>query len=105
MAGGSVGSSELDFHIWNAKLVMKCEAKMAALGGQFYTSVLVPYAVLCVSFSLPHDFLQFPEEFSLKIHTKYFLKFNNFSIFRQNQTELQAIYFHENKLPNYRETC
>ena len=36
--------SELDFHIWNANWPMKCEAKMAAQGRQFCTSVLVSYA-------------------------------------------------------------
>ena len=50
---------ELDFHIWNANWPMKCEAKMAAHGRQFCTSILVPYAVLYVSFSLPCYFLHF----------------------------------------------
>ena len=49
---------------------MKCEEKMAAHGGQFCTSVLVSYAVLYVSSSLPRDILHFPEEFPEKIHTK-----------------------------------
>ena len=51
-------ASELDFHIWNANWPMKCEAKMAAYGGQFCTSISVPFAGLYVSFSLPH-FLHF----------------------------------------------
>ena len=53
---------------------MKCEVKMAAHGGQFCTSVLVPYAVLYISFSLPHDILLLPEEFFEKIHTKYLFR-------------------------------
>ena len=57
---------------------MKCEAKMSAHGGQYggqsCTSVLVPYAVLYVNFSLPRDFSHFSEEFSLKIRTKYLFK-------------------------------
>ena len=56
---GCKWTSELDFHIWNANWPMKCEAKMAAHGGQFCTSVPVPYAGLYVSFSLPRDFLHF----------------------------------------------
>ena len=51
--------SELDFHIWNPNWLMKCEAKMAANGGQFYTSVLVLYAGLYVSFSLARNFSTF----------------------------------------------
>ena len=54
------------------------------------------------------DFLLFPEEFSFKIHTKYFFKTEKSlrisNIFLQSQTELQVIYSHENKLPNWRET-
>ena len=46
---------------------------LATHGGQFYTSVLVPYAVLYVNFSLPRDFLHFSEGF-LKIHTKCLFK-------------------------------
>ena len=53
---------------------MKSEAKMAAHAVQFWTSVSVPYAGLYVSFSLLRDFLLFSEEFSFKIHTKYFFK-------------------------------
>ena len=51
--------SELDFHIWNANCPMKSEAKMAAHGSQFWTSVSVPYAGLYVSFSLPRHCLLF----------------------------------------------
>ena len=80
---------------------MKCEAKMAAHGGQFCTSVLVPYTVFYVSFSLPRAILLFPEEIFLQ-KTETSLRISN--IFEQSQIELQVIYFHENKLPNYRET-
>ena len=45
---------------------MKSEAKMAAHGGQFWTSVSVPYAGMYVSFSLLRDFLLFSEEFFSK---------------------------------------
>ena len=61
-------------HICNANWQMIYEAKMATRGGQFCTSVLAPYAVLYVSFSLPCNILHFPEQFSAKIHTKSFLK-------------------------------
>ena len=66
----SVATSELDFYIWNANWPMKCEAKMAAYGGQFCTSVLVSYTVMYVKFSLSRDIFHFHEEFSLKIYTK-----------------------------------
>ena len=57
---------EHDFHIWNANWPMKSEAKMAAYGGQFCTSVLVPYAGLYISFSLPRDFLHFLKIFLIE---------------------------------------
>ena len=53
---------------------MQCEAKVAAHGGKFCTSVSVSYAGLYVSFSLTRDFLQFSEEFYLEIDTKHFFK-------------------------------
>ena len=87
---------------------MKSEAKMAAHGGQFWTSVSVPYAGLYVSSSLLRDFLLFSEEFFQNTHkiflqkTEKSLRISN--IFLQSQTELQVIYSHENKLPNWRET-
>ena len=96
-----VPTSELDFRIWNANWPVKCEAKMAAYRGQFCTSVLVSYAVLYVSFGLPHDFLHFSKEFSLKIHkiflqkTETSLRISN--IILQSQTQLQVIYFYENR--------
>ena len=57
-------TSELNFHIWNANSQSfaraKSEAKMAAHGGKFWTSVSVLFAVLYVSSSPLHDFnLQF----------------------------------------------
>ena len=66
---------------------MNCEAKMAAHGGQFCMSVLVPDEVLYVSFSLPRDFL----------HRKIFLQKLEIcprisNIFRQSQTELQVMH-------------
>lgn len=51
---------KLCFCNWNANWPIECEAMMAGHGGQF----------LHVSFSLPHDFLHFPEELSWKI--RYF---------------------------------
>ena len=52
--------SELNFHIWNAISQSfaraKSEAKMAAHGSQFWTSVSVFYADLNVSSSPLHDF-------------------------------------------------
>ena len=101
-------NSELDFHIWNANWPMKCEAKMAVHGGQFWTSVSVLYAGLYVSFSLLRDSLLFWKFSLLKIHKtclqKIEMSLRISNIFRQNQTELHVIYFHENKLPNWRET-
>ena len=44
--GGQFCTSELDFHVWNANWTMKSEAKIAAHEGQFCTSLLVPYAGL-----------------------------------------------------------
>ena len=41
-----VSNSELDFYNWNANWPRKREAKMAGHGGQFCTSVLVPYMAL-----------------------------------------------------------
>ena len=95
--------SELDFHIWNANLPMKSEAVMAAHGGQFCTSVSVPYAGMYVSFSLPRDFLLFLKIFLIENTHKTCLQKMETSlrisnIFRQSQTELQIIYFHEKKL-------
>ena len=45
---------------------MKSEAKMAAYGGQFWTSVLIPYASLYVIFSLPRDSLHFLKIFLIE---------------------------------------
>ena len=61
---------------------------MAAHGGQFCTSVLVPYVVLCVGFSLPRDFLQLPEDFFCESSHKIFLQTSyRLYIFRKiNQT-------------------
>ena len=52
---------------------MKCKAKMAAHGRQFYKSVLVSYAVLYVKFSLPHHILRIPEVFFFENTHKMFL--------------------------------
>ena len=52
--------SELNFHIWNANSQSfaraKREAKMAAHGGKFWTSVSILFAVFYVSSSPFHDF-------------------------------------------------
>ena len=57
---GEVLPSELDFHIGNANSQLfargKTEAKMAARGGKFCTSISVLIAVLYVSSSPLHDF-------------------------------------------------
>ena len=74
---------------------MKSEAKMAAHGGQFCTSVLVPDAVLLVSFSLPRDFLHFLKSFLWNTHTNTEMSLRISNIFLQSQTKLQVIYFHE----------
>ena len=71
---------------------MKYEAKMAAHGGEFCTSVFVPYAVLYVSFSLPRDFLHFLEGFLFENTHKIFLQniemsLRSSNLFRRNQTE------------------
>ena len=84
------------------------EAKMAAHGGQFCTSVSVPYAGLYVYFSLPRDFLRFLKTF-FEITRKTCLQniemsLTIWNIIRQSQIELQIIYFYENNLPNWRET-
>ena len=75
---------------------------MSAYGGQFCTSLLAPFAVLYVGFSLSRDILHFPEVFSLKMNTKRLFKeqkrVQEFHI-RLGYTELQAIYVHGNKLP------
>ena len=69
-------SRELNFHIWNANSQSfarsKSEAKMAAHGGKFCTSVSVLFAVLYVSSSPLHDFnLQFFVSFGFKnIHNR-----------------------------------
>ena len=104
-----VVTSELNFHLWNANWPMKSEAKMAAHGGQFCTSVSVPYAGLYVSFNLPLDFLNFLKIFLIENTHKtclwkieMSLRISN--ILRKSQTELQVTYFHENKLLNRRET-
>ena len=65
-------------------------------------SVSVPYADLYVSFSLPRDFLHFLKIFFIENTHKTCLQKMEMSlrisdIFRQSQTELQVIYFHENK--------
>ena len=70
-------TSELNFHIWSANWPMKREAKLAAHGGQFCTSVLVPYAVLYVSFSLPRDFYTFLKSFLGKYTQNISLKDRN----------------------------
>ena len=41
--------SELYFYNWNANWSMKCEAKMAACGGRFRTSVLVSHVIFYTS--------------------------------------------------------
>ena len=55
-----IETSEFDFHIWNASSQSfaraKSEAKMAAHGGKFCTSVSVLFAVLYVSCIPLHDF-------------------------------------------------
>ena len=68
-------------------------------GGQFWTSDLV----------LLRDFLIFRKIFLIENTHKICLQKVDMSlrisnIFRQSQTKLQVIYFHENKLPNSRET-
>ena len=76
---------------------MKSEAKMAANGGQFWTSLSVPYACLYVSFSLPRDFLNFlkislfENTYKICLQTKEMsLRISN--VLRQSQTELQVIF-------------
>ena len=75
-------SSELNLHIWNANWPMKSKAKMAAHGGQFWTSVSVSYAGLYVRFSLPHNIFHFLTRFLWKytqnMSLKYRNKFKNF---------------------------
>ena len=97
-----------NFYILNANWPTKSEAKMATYGGQLCTSVSVSYAGLYVSFSLPRDFLYFLKSFLWKYTQNMSSKDGNklriSNIFRQRQTELQVIYFQENKLPNWRET-
>ena len=98
-------TSELDFHFWNANWPMKSEAEMATHGGQFWTSVSVPYTGLYVSFSLARDFLHFLKIFLIEnthktCAPKVEMSLRISNIFQQSQTELQLIYFHENKLPN-----
>ena len=87
---------------------MKSEAKMAAHGGQFWTSLWVPYVGLYVSFSLPLEFLDFWGVFFENTHKtcleKIEMSLRISNIFRQRPTELQVIYFHENKLLNSRQT-
>ena len=88
---------------------MKSEAKMAVHGLKFWTSVSVLYAGLHVSFSLPREFLHFLKFFLFENSHKTCLKKMEMSLrisnmFQQSQTKLQVIYFHENKLPNSRET-
>ena len=104
----AVQASELSFHIWNANWPMKSEAKMAAHGGQFWMSVSVPYAGLYVNFSLSRDFSHFLTSFLWKYTQKFLqnieISLRILNIFRQGQTELQVIYFRENKLSNIRET-
>ena len=54
----SVATSKLNFHIWNANSFAraKSEAKMAAHGGKFWTSVSFLFVVLYVSSSPLHNF-------------------------------------------------
>ena len=77
---------------------MKCEAKMAAHGEQLCTPVLVShvtfYIFLKSFFENTHKIFLQKTETSLRISNR----------FRQSQTELQVIYFHENKLRDWRET-
>ena len=61
-----IGSSELDFHVWNANWSMKSEDKLVSHGGQSCTSVSVPYAVLYVSFCLPTRLFRFLKSFLWK---------------------------------------
>ena len=90
-------ASELDFHIWNANWPMKSEAKMATYGGQFWTSVLVPYAGLYVSFSLPRDFLHFLTSFLWKytqnMSSKYRNKFENFKYISTKSNQVTGYIF------------
>ena len=58
-----------------------------------------------VEFSLPRDISRFPEDFSLKVHTKCFferqkrvLRISN--IFRQSHTELEVINYHPDEKPD-----
>ena len=87
---------------------MKCEAKMAANGGEFCTLVFVPYAILYVSFSLPRDFLHFLEGFLFEntqiISSKHRNEFKNFKYISTKSNWLTGYTFHENTLPNKRET-
>ena len=62
-------ASELDFYIWNANWLMKCEAKMAPHGGQSCT--------LYTSFSLRRDILHFPEKFPFEIDQNVLSKDRN----------------------------
>ena len=90
-------SSGLNFHIWNANWPMKTEAKMAANGGQFRTSVSVPYAGLYVSFSLPRDFLHFLTSFLWKytqnMSSKYRNKFENFKYISTKSNQVTGYIF------------
>ena len=88
---------------------MKSEDKMVAHGGEFCTSVQLPYAGLYVNSSLPRDFLLFLKIFLIEdTHEtclqKIEMSLRISNVFRQSQTELQVIYFHENELLNWRET-
>ena len=87
---------------------MKSEAKMAAHGGQFWTSVSVQYSGLYVTSSPPRNFLHFLKIFLIENTHKTCLEKTETSlrisdIFRQSQTGLQVIYFQENRLPNFQE--
>ena len=55
---------ELDFHIWSANWPMKCEAKMAAQGGQFCRGEAILHAV---------DVVTSHRQFVLKVFVIYIL--------------------------------
>ena len=83
--------NELNFQSWNANWPVKSEAKMAAHGGQFWTSVPIPYAGLYFSFSLPLDILDFLKIFLIESTHKTCLQKMGMSLrisnkFQQSQT-------------------
>ena len=79
--------SKLDFHIWITSSQLfsraKTEAKMAAHGRKFCTSLSVLFAILYVSFTPLHDFNL---QFLFGSASKTFLTMEK--VFRRNITEL-----------------